>query len=158
MGMFDTISGVPDAYSNQVKCWDNTLRSYSVGDAVPSVGVATNYSICLADNSEGLRVFPPLFAIVQGNLLTQCCSLEPLEGCPVFDKWGGYLGHGDKWVERVKPQNPSGPATGAWTVRPPDPEPHRIKLRPKLEVSLPRDITQEEVEMLKTWLIGLPVA
>jgi hypothetical protein len=104
MGTFDTVKGILDPYDDQFKCWDQHLNDYTVGDLVGCVGIAETYAI-LINSPEDV---PPRFVWVKDRVLGATMAHQPIEGKPIFDKWGGYLGMGGDFV--VKPTKKSGSA------------------------------------------------
>ena len=177
MGMYDLVLGIPDGYDNQFKCWDSTMQEYNGGDEVPSVGIAKTYAIQLNVNDPKK---PPYFLIVTENRITETLAPDPAKGAPVFDKWGKYLGHGGKMLERpVNPMENMIAAMSPWTVKETprgtedakkdvpkpgntkkvDTHTHQLRLRQNFvaKIKLPADLTEQEGARLASWMESLPL-
>jgi len=85
MGMYDTIHGVPDKFDNQVKLWECLLIEYRLGDMVPSMNGHDTYSIRMPGADAGNRCY----VLIVDGYITNVSATAPLEGVPVFSKWGG---------------------------------------------------------------------
>jgi hypothetical protein len=179
MGMYDTLTGVPENYDATVKCWDCTMAEFKVGDAVPAVGIAQAYSIQLGAEPT----ISPRFVIIEALKILTVGAPDPATGTPVFDKWGKYIGHGGKHLAR--PENPMTKALDqaimgqAWTVQKSEAKPspvatpkgtpselhahavtHQLRLRDNygVKLKLPKDLTEEEADRLASWIRALPIS
>lgn len=83
MGMYDYVEGVPEGCDDQLKLWNCELRTYRLGDRVPMVEGVETYSVRLQGGGE------PHYLLVIGGRITRVGVKSPLEGSPIFSKWGG---------------------------------------------------------------------
>ena len=93
MGMFDYIEGIAEdsGYQNQVKCWENLMYTYGVGDPVDPVESFETYSIRVEPYYHTRETAEARFITVEDLTITDVFSTEPVPDAPIFDKWGGYL-------------------------------------------------------------------
>jgi len=88
MGMYDTVSCIPEEYDDQFKCWLSEGNRYEKGSKVPDCLGTGNYSILLNSFSE-----PPLknlFLVIEDHHIKGVFS-EPFREFPLFDKWGASV-------------------------------------------------------------------
>jgi hypothetical protein len=89
MGVYDTIIDAPEHYDDQVKCWSNLgLREFRTGDLVPTVQGLTTYSVKL-NTWQDQEV--PRYVLVVDHRITNSGADMPLDGVPIFDKWGDIV-------------------------------------------------------------------
>lgn len=86
MGMYDIVDGVQDPYDDQFKLWDCDLTIFRLGSEVPPVRGAFTYSVILNTYEQA----PPMYLLVRDGKIAELMAKKPLEGCPVFSKWGGH--------------------------------------------------------------------
>jgi hypothetical protein len=92
MGMYDAVKiSVISSQVCQVKCWDNDMTTYTVGDTVPDVGGFRSYSVALQEyvSESGL---PHKFVNVARNRITGISRFPRSDA--TFDKWGNPLSAG----------------------------------------------------------------
>lgn len=81
MGMFDDVvvnEGRRSERRGQVKCWENALYTYRLGDKVPTLGNEKNYGVAMREGG---------FLWIWERTLSQWMSYPP-PGVLIFDKYG----------------------------------------------------------------------
>jgi hypothetical protein len=104
MGSYDDIYGVDEErHDAQVKCWDCEGRTYRAGDSVPAIDGHSTYSILLREIggrtpisdvfgvAPSPRKHPPCYVVIRDGHIVDVLADVPLEGAPVFDKWGSVV-------------------------------------------------------------------
>jgi hypothetical protein len=132
MGTPDHVSGIPDPYDNQFKCWNEESREFSQGDEVVPVGIARTYAVRL-NSTPG---HPARFLWVQDLKITAVMAHQPIVQKSVFNKWGDFLGEGGEVLQEPG-DGPVGeamkPLMEMLNVRVPDASPLPEAMRPDLE-------------------------